>query len=61
MYLLQIWLDPPDPAAEDAIYGRYAMCKLTGTGFMTGSVPGKTAPFKLRHFGRSERAGQAVF
>ena len=41
MYLLQIWFNLSDPAAEDAIYDSYAMRKFTGIDFRINCRPGK--------------------
>ena len=49
MYLLQIWFNLSDPAAEDAIYDSYAMRKFTGIDFMTEAVPDETRLYKFRH------------
>ena len=49
MYLLQIWFNLWDPAAEDAIYGSYAMRKFTGIDFVKESVPDETTLCKFRH------------
>ena len=49
MYLLQIWFNLSDPAAEDAIYDSYAIRKFTAIDFMTEALPDETTLCKFRH------------
>lgn len=49
MYLLQIWFNLSDPAAEDAIYDSYAIRKFIGIDFMREAVPDETTLCKFRH------------
>lgn len=49
MYLLQIWFNLSNPAAEDAIYDSYAMRKFTDIDFMNETVPDETTLCKFRH------------
>ena len=49
MYLLQIWFNLSDPAAEDAIYDSYAIRNFIGIDFMREAVPDETTLCKFRH------------
>lgn len=49
MYLLQIWFNLSDPAAEDAIDDNYAMRSFTGINFLEESVPDETTLCNFRH------------
>ena len=61
MYLLRIWYNLFDPAAEDAIYDSYAIRRFTGIDFMTESVLNEATRRKFRHLLAASRPNKLSF
>jgi len=61
MYLLQIWFNLADEAAEDAIYDSRAMKEFVGIDFDMDDVPDATTLLHFRHLLEGKRLQKAVF
>src|ERR1041384_3041628 len=61
IYLLQIWFDLSDPAAEDAIYDSESMRRFAGVELSDDVVPDESTILRFRHLLEEHHLTAAIF
>ncbi|MBX9607595.1 MAG: transposase, partial [Gammaproteobacteria bacterium] len=61
VYLLQLWFNLSDPAAEDALYDSLSMRRFVGLDLGEESAPDETTLCRFRHLLEKHHLGEAIF
>jgi len=61
IYLLQIWFDLSDPAAEDAIYDSESMRRFAGVELSDDGVPDESTILRFRHLLEKHNLTEVMF
>jgi transposase, IS5 family len=61
LHCLQHWFNLSDPAAEEAIYGSFAMRRFVGIDLGREPAPDETTILNFRHLLEQHKLGQVVF